>query len=361
MKKHIFILFIGFIVVSCSKNNQEVATNSVQNTPSETFIRGADVSFLPLIESEGTIYKKNGIAENALITLKNAGCNTVRIRLWCNPIYLHSGLAEVKALCIRAQQLGLKIWLAVHYSDTWADPANQIKPVAWQNLSFQDLKTASINYTNLILSQIQPDIFQVGNETNDGMLWPEGNLTSNQNQYLQLLQGITSTIRSQSPNTKIMIHYAGIGFDAVTYFNKLSVINYDYIGLSYYPIWHGKILSDVTSTINSLSQTFNKKVVIAETSYPFTLTWNDYTNNVIGLNNQLIPTFAATPEGQKNFLLAIKSLVKQTSNGIGFCYWGGEWIAFRGPLSTNGSSWENQSLWDFSNNALPVLDAFGAN
>jgi arabinogalactan endo-1,4-beta-galactosidase len=158
-----------------------------------------------------------------------------------------------------------------------------------------------------------------------------------------------------------MIHYAGIGNGASWFFNKMSALDYDYIGLSYYPIWHGKSLSDVTSTINSLSQTHDKKVLIAETAYPFTLGWNDWTNNIVGLDNQLIPTYSATADGQKKYLLAIKSLLKQTTNGIGFCYWGSEWVAFRGTESTNGSSWENQALWDFNNNALPVMDAFSQN
>ena len=102
-------------------------------------------------------------------------------------------------------------------------------------------------------------------------------------------------------------------------------------------------------------------MIIAETAYPFTLGYNDYTNNILGLANQLVPTYPATNQGQMEFLLAIKNLVKQNSRGLGFCYWGAEWVAFRGPTATNGSSWENQALWDFNNNALPVMDAFSQN
>ena len=75
----------------------------------------------------------------------------------------------------------------------------------------------------------------------------------------------------------------------------------------------------------------------------------------------MIPEYPASNEGQKAFVVAIKNLVKQSSHGIGFCYWGGEWVAFRGPTSSNGSSWENQALWDFNNNSLPVMDAFSPN
>ena len=357
--KKIFILMVSLLLVACSSSDSDTPTPTPTPVPDD-FIRAVDVSFLPLIESEGTIYKHNGAAQNALTTLKNAGCNTVRIRLWKNPIDAVSSLPEVKALAVRARQAGLKVWVTVHYSDTWADPGAQTTPAEWQSLSFTDLKTAVVNYTSTILTEIQPDIFQIGNETNDGLLWPQGKLSTNEAQSLQLFQVASAKIRSQSPSTKIMLHYAGTsGSD--WFFNKVSSINYDYIGLSYYPIYHGKNLTTVQNTMNSLGSLHNKKVIIAETSYPFTLGYNDFTNNVVGLNNQLIPEYPASNEGQKAFLLAIKNLVKQSSHGIGFCYWGGEWVAFRGPTSSNGSSWENQALWDFNNNSLPVMDAFSPN
>ena len=353
MRKILFFLFT-ISIFSCSSNS---------NSPEpvvDDFIRGADMSFLPLIESEGTIYKHNNTAEDAITTLKNAGCNTIRIRLWKNPSDGHSGLAEVKTLAHRVKAAGLKVWLTVHYSDTWADPGSQTKPVAWQSMDFNTLKTSVTDYTNQIMTEINPDIIQIGNETNDGMLWPEGKLSTNESQYLQLVSAATAAVRSKSTTTKIMLHYAGItGSD--WFFSKVASIDYDYIGLSYYPIWHGTSLVTLQNTMNSLGQLYNKKVLIAETSYPFTYGYNDYTNNIIGLPSQIIPAYPATNDGQKQFLSAIKSTVKQSTNGIGFCYWGSEWVAFRGPTSTNGSSWENQALWDFTNNSLPVMDAFNAN
>lgn len=359
--KKLFILIFSFLLASCSSSDDTQQTPTPNPMPTDDFIRAADMSFLPLIESEGTIYKNNGVAQDALTTLKNAGCNTIRIRLWKNPTANQSTFNEVKTFATRAKNAGFKVWLSVHYSDTWADPANQTTPAEWQSLSFTDLKTAAENYTSTILTEINPDIIQIGNEINSGLLWPQGHLINNESQSLQLISAISAKIRTQKPNTKIMLHYAGIGSGATWFFNKMSSINYDYIGLSYYPIWHGKNLSDVNATITSLGQTHNKKVIIAETAYPFTLNWNDWTNNIVGQNDQLITTYPATNEGQKNFILAIKNLVKQNSHGLGFCYWGSEWVAFRGTQSTNGSSWENQALWDFNNNALPVMDAFSQN
>ena len=350
------LLSLVFFIGSCSEDDSNTTQEPVVE---DNFIRAADMSYLPLIESENTVYyNADNQPEIALTTLKNAGCNTIRIRLWKNPADAHSGFNEVKAFAQRVKQAGMKVWLTVHYSDTWADPGNQTTPVAWQNLSFADLKTAASDYTTTILTEIQPDIFQIGNEINSGLLWPKGHLINNESQCLELLSTVSATIRTKAPTTKIMIHYAGIGSGATWFYNKMSTVDYDYIGLSFYPVWHGKSLPDLKSTINSLGQTYNKKVVIAETAYPFTLTWNDWTNNLVGLENQLIPAYPATPEGQKNYLLAIKSLVKETTSGIGFAYWGTEWVAFRGNESTNGSPFENQALWDFTNKAVPAMSAF---
>lgn len=341
--------------LSCSSDNNST------NPPVETdeFIRGADMSYLPLIESEGTIYKHNNTAEDPITTLKNAGCNAIRIRLWKNPSDTHSGLTEVKALAQRVKAAGLKVWLTVHYSDTWADPGNQTKPIEWQSMDLNTLKTSVTTYTNEIMTEINPDIIQIGNETNDGMLWPEGKLSTNEDQYLQLVSVATTAIRNKSTTTKIMLHYAGIsGSD--WFFSKVAGIDYDYIGLSYYPIYHGTNLVTLQNTMNTLGNTYDKKVLIAETAYPFTLGWNDYTNNIVGLENQIIPAFQPTNAGQKGFLSAIKNTIKQSSHGLGFCYWGAEWVAFRGTTATNGSPWENQALWDFNTNSLPVMDAFNA-
>ena len=123
-------------------------------------------------------------------------------------------------------------------------------------------------------------------------------------------------------------------------------------------MWHGKVMADIKTTINTLGATYNKKVLIAETSYPFTFGYNDYTNNIIGSADQIISDYPATSLGQKNYLLALKSTVKSSSYGIGFAYWGTEWVSFKGNQATDGSSYENQALWDFNNKVLPAIEAF---
>ncbi|MFT4757256.1 MAG: arabinogalactan endo-1,4-beta-galactosidase [Vicingaceae bacterium] len=348
------------ILFSCSSSDPTI--DPVVELPivvEDSFIRAADVSFLPEIESSGIIFYNNTKAQDMLTTLKNAGCNTIRIRLWKNPLNGHSGLAEVKVLAQRVKQAGMKVWLTVHYSDTWADPGVQTTPEEWKSLVFSDLKVAVSNYTATILTEINPDIIQIGNEINSGMLWPQGHLINNEVQCLALLSAASATIRSKAPNTKIMIHYAGVkAIDTDWFFNKMKSVDYDYIGLSYYPIWHGKDLEVVKIAINTLGKTFNKKVVIAETAYPFTLGYNDWTNNIVGLDSQLVSEYPATPDGQKNFVLAIKTLVKESEYGLGFAYWGGEWISFKGNQAANGSTFENQAFYDFNNRALPVWQVF---
>ncbi|MGL2999953.1 glycoside hydrolase family 53 protein [Flavobacterium sp. RSSB_23] len=363
MKKiflNIVILLSVLLQTACSSDSEKSDGGTV--TPpvvTSDFIKAADISFLPEIEAAGVVFTNNGKTEDMLTTLKSAGCNTIRIRLWKDPANGHSGLTEVKALAQRVKQAGLKVWLTVHYSDDWADPAVQTTPAAWKNLSFTDLKAAVASYTTTILTEINPDIIQIGNEINSGLLWPQGHLINKEAQCIDLLKTASATIRSKAPNTKIMIHYAGVSAtDTNWFFTKVKSVDYDYIGLSYYPIWHGKDLATIKTTIDALGKNFSKKVVIAETAYPFTLGFNDWTNNIVGLDSQLVSGYPATAEGQKNFVLAIKDLVKSSTYGQGFAYWGGEWVSFKGNQATNGSTFENQAFYDFSNKALPVLQAF---
>ena len=116
---------------------------------------------------------------------------------------------------------------------------------------------------------------------------------------------------------------------------------------------------------SNMAKTFTRigrEIIIAETAYPFTLNWNDWTNNIVGLDEQLIlPNYPATPLGQQNFIRDLKNIILELDNGIGFCYWGAELIAWDGENSDSGSVWENQALFDFENKELPVLQEFNLN
>ncbi|MFN3908139.1 MAG: arabinogalactan endo-beta-1,4-galactanase [Flavobacterium sp.] len=352
--KYLF-LFFSILLFSCSNNDDTQKQPDPQPVLEE--IRGADLSFLPEAEAANVVYKFNQQSQSPLITLKNKGANYIRLRIWHQPSGMHSSLAEVKTMAQRIKQAGMKVWLTVHYSDTWADPGQQQLPAAWQNLNFSQILSEATAYTQLLLQEIQPDLIQIGNEINVGLLHPHGHLIQQKNQCIQLLQSIAQAIRTNRPNCKIMLHYAGLN-GSNWFFDQVKTVDYDYMGLSYYPIWHGQSLTELSQTIANLSSTYQKKIVLAEVAYPFTLSWNDWTNNIVGLSNQLVPNYPATPQGQKDYLLAIKNLKNTHANYLGFCYWGTEWVSFYGNQATNGSSWENQALWDFNGNALPALDAF---
>jgi len=207
------------------------------------------------------------------------------------------------------------------------------------------------------MSEINPEIIQIGNEIDNGFMLPQGNIT-NQDQFLALLSQGISAVRNSNSATKIMIHKA-VPSSAVWFFNIVNSLDYDYIGLSYYPNWHGKNLDTLKTPLTNVSKTFDKELILAETSYPFTLDGNDQTNNVMGSNSQILyPDFTASLNGQKEFLTEIKSIVKSIPNGIGLAYWGAEWVAYDGPTSTKGSSWENQALFDYNFKATPAIEVF---
>jgi arabinogalactan endo-1,4-beta-galactosidase len=349
-----FLLFGALFILAgaCSKEEQP-------NPPGKELINAADISFLPEIEATGTkFFNADGNQEDVLLTLKKNGVNTIRLRLWHNPVSIHSSFQEVKSFAERIKQQGLKVWLSVHYSDTWADPGAQSPPTLWNNLSFDTLKDSVYNYTKKIITEIDPDYIQIGNEINSGILLPAGDISNNPSQFTELLSTGIKAVRDHSTKAKIIIHFAGLD-GADWFFNHVKDLNYDIIGLSYYPLWHGHNLNTLKTTFSNLGQTYGKDIVIAETAYPFTLEWDDNTNNVLGQESQLIlPDYPATPEGQKNFLKEIYSIVKSSDKGIGLSYWGAEWIAFKGPQATDGSPWENQALYNYSNRALPAMEVF---
>jgi len=346
------LIFVFFVFIGCNKKDNSVVT------PVKPFqIIACDMSFLPQIR-QNNIQTKNqyGQSEDMLVTLQKAGVNTIRLRIWNNPSDGHSGLSEVKTLAGEIHQRGMKVWLTVHYSDSWADPGNQQKPLAWEDATYVQLKDSVYSFTKKLMTEINPDFIQIGNEINNGLLWPEGNSSNPEHMNELIKQGIKAVRDCQTP-TKIILHYAGYK-DAIPFYSKLSSADYDIIGLSYYPHWHGKSLDSLQLMLSAIGSQVNKDIVIAETAYPFTFGWNDWTNNIIGDSSQILPEFPASPLGQHDFLQSIKSIILTSPRGIGFCYWGAEWIAFQGNQATNGSSWENQALWNFNNQASYAIQVF---
>jgi arabinogalactan endo-1,4-beta-galactosidase len=349
-KLRFFVFLILLLFTSC-KDNTENPPQGQENIE----LKGADISFLPQIrQSSMKFHNRMDQEEDMLKTLQKSGFNLIRLRLWKNPKEEGSDFKNVKLLSNECKKLGLKVLLTVHFSDDWADPSKQDKPAQWQNISTNQLSDSIRQYTKKIMSEINPDFIQIGNEINNGFLWPDGNIT-NVKSMKSLLNAAIKSVRETSKTTKIILHFAGYDH-ATAFYSNISDVDYDLIGLSYYPFWHGKELNVLNDSLNYLSDHFQKKIIIVETAYPFTLGWNDWTHNVLGLENQLINDFPATPEGQKNYMVELSEILKNVDGCLGFCYWGGEWVSYKGKTATNGSSWENQAFWDFNNKALPILE-----
>ncbi len=367
------ILAIGIIACSKSTNNSvpPIITTQVASLNPD-FIRGVDLSFTPEILLAGTQFKDNNQTKDLVQIFKDKGINTVRLRLWHTPVDAHSSLQEVIDFAKILNATGLNIWLDIHYSDTWADPGNQSLPAAWKNASLTDLKDSVYQYTSSTIQTfnkagITLKIVQIGNESNSGFLWDLGKVggifDSNWSNYALLVQQGIQAVKDNSSTTKTMIHFAGYN-GADWFFSNLAAqnVSYDYIGLSYYPVWHGKSFDSLYTSLTSLITKYHKPVIIAETSYPFTLLWNDNTNNLVGSASQLIPAYDATPDGQNAYTKAMIDLMASLPNqqGLGICWWAPEWVSFKGPNATNGSTSENLTLFDFNNNSLPALTSLGA-
>ncbi len=212
---------------------------------------GADASFLPQTESQGTIFKDHGVPKPALQILKDHGYNWVRLRLFHSPTDLPNNLQYTIALAQDAKRLGFKLLLDYHYADSWADPGKQPIPKAWQGKTHAQLRQAVFDYTRETTAAFRdagvlPDMVQIGNEVIHGMLWPDGKPPENWDRFAQLIYAGINGVdagRGNNPRPRIMIHIDRGGDWKATkeFFDRLNShkIPYDVIGQSYYPWWQG--------------------------------------------------------------------------------------------------------------------------
>lgn len=247
-----------------------------------TKMLGADISFLPQLEDRGMKFSDNGIEKDPMIIMKNHGINYIRLRIFNDPARDSGGYSPKKGFCDlehtkqmakRVKAAGMKFLLDFHYSDTWADPGKQYKPAAWRNLSFEDLKKALYEYTKKVMQELKdqgtvPDMVQVGNEINHGMVWPEGNV-SNVDSMSQLIAAGIAAVKAVDPSVIIMLHVAlgGQNDEAVFFMDQVMArkIHFDVIGLSYYPKWHGT-LDDLRDNMNDLLRRYKKDIIVVEYS-----------------------------------------------------------------------------------------------
>jgi arabinogalactan endo-1,4-beta-galactosidase len=346
-------VLIGFLfLLSLTKSNQ--------------FVNGVDISMLKQVEENGGLFYEDGVQIDPIQIFKNKGINTARIKIWHAPSLNHNNLESVLEIANRANSVGLDLFLDFHYSDSWADPSSQSKPLAWVDLNFETLCDSIEQYSRHVITKLKnqntlPKYVQIGNETDCGLLWPDGYVcdeSDNEFQWNKLrslfmhaIEGVNSAIDTQD-TLEIISHVSSGGN---WFFSNLleTGIDIDILSISYYPMWHGA-LNDLNNNIEALGNQFQKPILIAETAYPFTLQWNDNTNNILGFETQILEDYEATEEGQFLFLRDLITLVNENDYGLGICYWAPDWI------STNqfGSPWENQTLFDFDGELLDAISVF---
>ncbi len=340
------------------------------------FVMGTDLSFVNQVQDYGGVYKDSNVVRDPYIILKNHGANVVRVRLWHNPQWLaplnagklYSDIYDVEKTISRAKAVGMAVNLALHYSDTWADPANQTTPAAWAGLSLSVLKDSVYSYTLTVLSYLKsknctPEMVQIGNETNQGMLWPLGKVTNNNfTAFSSLLNSGIKAVRDFSVTAavkpQIILHVAQLQ-NATYWTNGIiagGVTDFDILGLSHYSQWSTvNTMLDIKNAISTLISTFNKKVMIVETAYPFT---TDNADNYANINsaNAIIPGYAITPAGQYQYMKDLAQAVI-SGGGSGIMYWEPAWISSAyHDLWGIGSSWENNAFFDFKGNTLKGID-----
>ncbi|HET9824885.1 MAG TPA: glycosyl hydrolase 53 family protein, partial [Chitinophagaceae bacterium] len=242
---------------------------------------GADISFLPQLEDRGMKFYDKGTEKDAIEILKDHGFNYIRLRIFNNPA-ADSGYSPKKGFCDlehtkqmakRIKMKGLKFLLDFHYSDTWADPGKQYKPSAWKGLSFSLLKDSVYEFTKKVIEELKkqgttPDMVQIGNEINHGMIWPDGHV-KHLDSLADLVKAGTDAVLKVDPSIIILLHIAlGGQNDESVFFldNMLSRgVYFDVIGESYYPRWHGT-LDDLRNNLTNLANRYSKDVVVVEYS-----------------------------------------------------------------------------------------------
>lgn len=242
---------------------------------------GADISFLPQFEDRGMKFYDNNEEKDAIVILADHGFNTIRLRIFVNPENENGyapetgycGLEYTSMMAKRAKEAGMKLLLNFHYSDYWADPQQQNKPLAWKDLDFESLTLMLKDYTRDVILHLKdqgtmPEMVQIGNEINHGLLWPEGHI-SNPDNLAGLLKAGVEGVREVDPSILIMMHIAlgGQNDEAVFWLDNMIArgVDFDVLGLSYYPRWHGT-LDDLNNNLHDLVKRYKKDVNVVEYS-----------------------------------------------------------------------------------------------
>ena len=319
----------------------------------EDFILGMDVSSVISLENSGVIYRDRAGTERDLFELlAEKGINYIRVRIWNDP-YTADGrgygggncdLATAAEIGRRAAEHGMKLLVDFHYSDFWADPSKQMAPKAWQGMSIEEKEDALYAWTLESLKTLQNSgskigMVQIGNETNGRFcgekIW--------MNIIWHLMAAGCRAIRTFDPEVKIAVHFANPE-NADAYLNWASKLayydlDYDVFATSYYPYWHGT-LENLKEVLSEIKETYDKEVLVAETSYAYTLEDTDFSGNTIGAGGAYDHPWPFTVQGQANEIREVAAAINEIG-GMGLFYWEGAWITVGGH-----SYEENSLLWE---------------
>lgn len=339
-----FILILATIVLNFGTACNKSKNTPTPNTPPVTtaFALGADVSWITEQEAAGKrFFNSAGTVTEGMLLLSQLGANTIRLRVWVNPALPYNAIADVIVKAQRAKNLGMRIMIDFHYSDTWADPGAQAKPAAWASLNFTDLKAALATHTTSILTQLKtagitPEWVQIGNETSNGMLWPDGKATTNMANFAALITTGYNATKAVFANAKVIVHLNN-GNDNAMYrwlFDGLTTNGamYDVIGMSLYPSYASTDWATVNNNcdfnMKDMISRYNKEVMIVEVGMP----WDN--TNCNAFLTDIIAKCKAIPNAKS----------------LGVLYWEPQCYG----------NWQGYSLGAFDNSGKPTraLDAF---
>jgi arabinogalactan endo-1,4-beta-galactosidase len=352
MKKVVWICAVGMICLfaGCSKSNSnpqkqtQDTTTAAYKPPavSSSFIKGADISWVTQMEASNyKFYNSSGQSEDLFTLMKSIGINAIRLRAWVNPTSGWCNTADLVAKAVRAKNAGMKVLIDFHYSDSWADPGEQTTPAAWASLSFTDMETALYNYTVHVMDTLQtngvtPDWVQVGNEVDDGMLWPTGLATGSMANFAGFVLTGYNAVKSVSSTTKVIVHVSN-GFNNSLYHYvfdglKANGAKWDIIGMSLYPTISNYTTLDAEclSNINDMVTSYGTPCMVVE----------------VGMEED-------QPTITRSFLTDIITKVNSVANGNGLGVWYWE------PEVYN--NWQNYGLGAFTSAGAPsaAMSAFG--
>jgi arabinogalactan endo-1,4-beta-galactosidase len=329
----------------------ELYVRNIGSVPDD-FIFGMDLSSVISLENGGTrFYDFDGNETDIFSLLKQNGITHIRARLWNDPYDSEGrpyggGVCDLDTLIqigLRSTKAGLKLIVDFHYSDFWADPGKQMPPKAWADMSAEEKAQAVYEFTLSSLTALKENgvdvgMVQAGNETNGRMCGETGWAG-----IVSLMDAGLNAVREVYPDALTALHFTNPeNTEQLKYFAKqLEVysLDYDVFATSWYPFWHGS-LDNLSAVLSDISDAYGKKVLVMETSYPYTSLDSDFSGNTVSDNP--LEGYPFTPQGQANMIADLAdTLINRTHSAIGLVYWEGAWI------TAGGASYdESLALWE---------------